>query len=422
MGNVSSLKAWIDQWWAQLLAVISLLIFIAFILLPSSSKITHGFAAYYTSSRLIFEHRGGPIFYDDNKFQAKVEHFTDGRATDIYWANPPTTALMFLHLAALSISTARCLWIGISFVSLFLTILLLGSVFFKAPFKTKAFYVTTSILFLSAPLAKNFQYGQAYVLILAFYAIALFALSSDHDWLAGFFLALVLSFKASGAPLMILLLIRGRWRVIAWALLSFVGLVLFSIPLVGIATWRIYLFNVIPNFLVDPVIAVTAYQTVPGFIRHLFTFDDTWNPSPLANWPTFAMLFSLLIALTLVGLTSIRSRHTTLKWTFSVGLLLSVILVPAAEQHHYILLFPAFLFAARSPLIPRAPLYIAAALIVLPLGYISEALSSGWWALMAYPRLYGAIILFALLHLYQKDSKPSFPHAATNIDAFPRTQ
>jgi len=231
-----------------------------------------------------------------------------------------------------------------------------------------------------------------------------------------------LLFKASGVPLMILLLIRGRWRAIAGALISFVGLVLFSIPLIDIATWYIYLFNAIPNFLADPVIAVTAYQTIPGFIRHLFTFDSHWNPSPLADWPTFAMLLSLLIALTLLGITGIRSKHTTLKWVFSMGLLLSVILVPAAEQHHYILLFPAFLFAARSPLIPRVPLFIAAALIVLPLGYMTEALSSGWWALIAYPRLYGAIILFVLLHFYPKDSRPNIPDEAPNIDAFHRAE
>jgi hypothetical protein len=422
LNNLSKLELWIKKSWAMSLAVTSLLIFIAFIFLPSSNNITYGFAAYYTASHLVMEHQGGSIFYDDRAFQVKVESLTDGQASDIYWANPPTTALMFLPLASLSISTARYLWAGVSLISLFLAVTLLGSVIFKTPFQSKAFYVTTAILFLSAPLTANFRYGQAYVLLLVFYAIALFALSSGREWLAGFCLALVLALKASGLPLLVLLIIRGRWRIIAWALLVFAGLVLISIHLVGVPTWRIYLLNVIPNFLADPVIAVTAYQTVPGFIRHLFTYHDIWNPSPLTNWPTFAKLFNLFVAFILVGIAGIRSKQTTLEWTFSVGLLLSVILVPAAEQHHYILLFPAFLLAVRSPRIPRVLLYLAAALIVLPLAYTAKPLSSGWWVLMAYPRLYGALILFAILHFDQKDSEPSPPDEATNVDAFSSAQ
>jgi len=414
-------KAWIDRLWAQLLLVVSILIFLVTVVFPSSNRITHGFAAYYTASRLVLGHRGGPIFYDDKAFEAEVESLADGRARDIYWANPPTTTLMMMPLAALSMGTARSAWTGISLILLFLAITLFGFVIFKTPFQTKAFYVSTSILWLSPPVAENFQYGQAYVMLLGFYAIALFALGSSLDWLAGCCLGLALALKASGLPLLVLFILQGRWRLVAWALISLVVLALFSIPWVGIDTWQVYLFEMIPKFLEDPVIAVTAYQTIPGFVRHLFTYHEIWNPSPLANWPAFAKLFSLIIAFTLVGVAGLYSRRAAPEWTFCVGLLLSVILVPAAEQHHYVLLFPAFLLAVHSPLVSKVPLYIAAGLIIVPLMFTTKEFSTGWWALLAYPRLYGALILFVILHLHEKNSKPGSSET-DNINAFSGTQ
>jgi glycosyl transferase family 87 len=414
-------KAWVDRFWAQLLLTVSILIFLATVLFPSSNRITHGFAAYYTASRLALRQRGGPIFYDDKAFEAEVESISKGQASDIYWANPPTTALMMMPLAAFSIDSARSLWTGISLIFLFLAITLFGFVIFRQPFQTKGFYVATSILLLSAPVAENFRYGQAYIMILALYSVALFALSRDLDWLAGLCLGAVLALKASGLPLLVLFLLKGRWRPVAWALITFAGLALFSIALVGIDTWRVYLFEIIPRFLADPVISVTAYQTIPGFVRHLFTYHEIWNPSPLANWPAFAKPFSLLITFMLVGVAGLYSRRAALKWTFCVGLLLSVILVPAAEQHHFILLFPAFLLAAHSPLVSRSPLYVAAGLISVPWMYTTKECSTGWWALTAYPRLYGALILFMILHLHEKNSRLGCNEAA-NVDAFSGTQ
>ena len=416
-GIRASLEAWIKKSWAPLLAVMSIFIFIACTWLPASNKMTQGFAAYYASSRLILDHRGGVLLYDDSAFQAEVESLTEGRAGDIYWANPPTTTLLFLPLAKLSIGRARYVWMVLSLIALLLAMSMLGFAIFKLPFQTKAFYIASSLLFLSAPLAENFRFGQAYVVILAFYALALFALCSHRDWWAGLWLGLVLVLKGSGIPLLVLLLFRGKWRVVMSALLTSATLALFSLPWIGPAAWRIYLFDVVPRFLVDPVIAVTAYQTMPGFTQHMFTYHDIWNPGPLVIWPLFAKISSLLTGFMFMGTAALHSRRAVLEWTFCVGLLLSVILVPAAEQYHYVLLFPAFLLAVHAPAVPKVPLYISAALIAWPLDYMTKTLASGWWALVAYPRLYGAIILFIILRFHHEDSKLGSSNEATKLDA-----
>lgn len=406
---------------APILLCISIFNSIVITVVPSSESITHGFAAYYTASRLLLENRGGSIFYDDKAFQAQVEDMTVGQASDIFWANPPTMALMFTPLAGLPIRDARHFWSFISLISLSFAAIISGLVIFKMPFRTKEFYLSASVLFLSMPITRNFQFGQVYIFLLAIYATALLALHYNSHWLAGVLLMIPLALKASGLPLLLLLFIRGNWKLIAWILLSFAVLVLLSMPLIGVSTWLTYLFTVLPKFLTDPVIAVTAYQTVPGFARHLFTYDPVWNPRPLVDWPTFGSLLSLLITLALVAIAGWRARESSLEWTFCMGLILSLILVPAAEQHHYAVLFPAFLLAVHSPSAPKWLLFIAAALIVFPLEYMNTDLTSGWWALLAYPRLYGAITLFCILQFHQDDFV-SRDSQALNIDALSRAQ
>jgi arabinofuranan 3-O-arabinosyltransferase len=411
----------IKKIWPSILLAISAWVLLIAIVLPSSKKITHGFAAYYTASWLAVQGRGGSILYDDIAFQAEVERLTHGEASDIYWANPPTTALMLVPLATLSITDARRIWMSISLFSLFLSSAILVFVISEGPLTTNSIYVATAVLFLSVPVTQNFQYGQAYLLLLAFYAIALFALHFGFNWVAGLFLGLTVALKASGLPLLVLLLMHRKWRAVVGTLLVLGALAFSSISLVGFSPWKIYLFDALPDFLSDPAVSVTAYQTVPGFLRHLFTFHPTWNPNPLVDWPVFSSVVGVFIALSLVGIVGLRARRTSLEWLFCMGLILSVILVPAAEQHHYVLLFPAFLLGLQSRTVPKAPLFAAAALVALSLNYTVQALAYGWWALLAYPRLYGAILLLLALFCYKTDQKSQGSEAA-HVDAFSRAE
>ena len=409
----------IRKLWPPILLSTCTWVLLTTIVFPSAGQITHGFAAYYAASRLVMEQRGGPIFYDDAAFQAEVAKLTDGQASDIYWANPPTTALMFMPLATFSITAARRVWTGISFFLLFLSAAILGLVIFKASSQTGPYFLASAILLLSVPVAKNFQYGQAYILLLAFFTLALLAFRSGRDGVAGLFLGLTLALKASGLPILVLLTVRKEWRVVTQACIVFLALILFSIRLVGFSTWQAYFFDALPGYLSSPVIAVTAYQTIPGILRHLFMYHASWNPDPLINWPVFASVVGIAIALQLVRIAGLRSRRMSREWLFCMGLILSVILVPTAEEHHYVLLYPAFLLAVNSPTIPKTLLFAATALIALPLDYETKALTMGWWALLAYPRLYGAVLLFIALYQYEGHQNSYGPEADYS-DAFSR--
>jgi hypothetical protein len=111
-------------------------------------------------------------------------------------------------------------------------------------------------------------------------------------------------------------------------------------------------------------------------------------------------------------LVTVASLTITLWWGrfapvvkfFAALIPLSIVLLPVAEEHHFvILLIPIFSLiddlrqhppAAGGLSLDYIWLGIALCLLVVPIRYDDLALSVGWWALLAYPRLYGAWLIW----------------------------
>jgi hypothetical protein len=81
---------------------------------------------------------------------------------------------------------------------------------------------------------------------------------------------------------------------------------------------------------------------------------------------------------------------------------LTVVVAPVAEEHNFVLLLlPIAILShqlATRPftLIDWGWLVLACFLLAIPFYYKAPALSLGWSALLAYPRLYGGWLLWAL--------------------------
>jgi hypothetical protein len=180
-----------------------------------------------------------------------------------------------------------------------------------------------------------------------------------------------------------------------------------SLLVLGVGPWLRYA-ALLGRFGTHPELAVTAYQDVPGLFLHLFRPDDTWNPSPLLAAPVLATFLIVASALTMVGLTlrqtwwldpaSRRARALA----FAAWVTLDVVLSPVSEDYHYVLeLAPiAILLAdwrdARPGRRWLAILVIGIGLIGAPLPYKVASLAMGGWSLLAYPKLYGALLLWGL--------------------------
>ncbi|MCZ7615818.1 MAG: hypothetical protein M5T52_20270 [Ignavibacteriaceae bacterium] len=95
--------------------------FLIFHIINNLTKSTHGFAAYYTASRLFLNGEKISNFYNDDWFSSKVEDYVPG-VYEIYLVNIPTTVFIVLPFSAFDYETARIIWIIINFLLLIFTV------------------------------------------------------------------------------------------------------------------------------------------------------------------------------------------------------------------------------------------------------------------------------------------------------------
>jgi hypothetical protein len=170
-----------------------------------------------------------------------------------------------------------------------------------------------------------------------------------------------------------------------------------------------------------PYISVTAYQTLHGFFSHLFRYDPTWNLHPIADMGGLADILNtistlLILIVTGSSLWRFRNRQKVgwdqqiwggsvrgLQGIVALTLSLATILAPAAEEYHFTLLLVPLFVSAKLWLENKAHrtsdlvLWLLSLLLLGVTWPYKKWAADGWQALVAYPRLYGALILWFLL-------------------------
>jgi hypothetical protein len=407
--------------------------FLARVVVPAArNPNTDGFAAYYTEARVLLEdHRDLPRVYDDAWFQQRIDRFFGAHVLDLIHAQPPAMSLILAPLAWLPPAPARALWIAASVLlwlaglALLIDGLRLGA---SGVGRIPPLVPLSAIATIYTPLADNLRRGQSYTLLFFLLAAALRALlrpPQRRPWLGGVPLGLMLWLKSAGAWLWPLLAVARRKRALLAAAATVVAGAVLASPLTGWAVWRIFVLDY--RWLrAQRTFSVTAYQTVTSLTRHLCVLDSVWNPAPVVDLPRLASALSLLITAAIfvesarvgrLGSAAVEDRALTL------GLFVAPMaaLSPLAEGYHYVLTFPAIVIAGwwflRAPAAaPRLwSLLACVALICVPQAvYGSPRLGRGWLALLAYPRVYGALGLWAWLRraLRRRADEPSRPDTA----------
>jgi hypothetical protein len=162
------------------------------------------------------------------------------------------------------------------------------------------------------------------------------------------------------------------------------------------------------SFGAHPEIAVTAYQSIPGMFLHLFRFDTIWNRSPMLDVPALAVGLIVLAETAIVASTfwATARADLTVRPTRALALaawvVVSIVASPASADYHYTLLIvPIALLVAASGRIGQSrrligALAIGAFLVAAPLPYKSPNLAIAGWSILAYPKLYGGLILWGI--------------------------
>ena len=268
------------------------------------------------------------------------------------------------------------------------------------------------------PLHAELRAGQVYTLLALLYALWLYGYTAGRDRLCGAALAGLALAKLAGWPLWLLMLEARRWRALVWAIAVGAGAALLTLPLLGLDFWLLYLLRQAPAIPADPESAVPAFQTLTSLLRQLLVYDARWSPGPLLDAPWLASLLWWAIAAALVGVTLRQAQAARGRARAGMAMLCLVVpLQPAGEEYHYtLLLLVVVVLTALAPW-PLPPLRrvrgridqryalralalpgLACTLLVLPAYFLASEAWAGWpRALLAYPRLYGALLLWGAL-------------------------
>jgi hypothetical protein len=385
-------------------ALLSLIIFLTYSI-NKISPITHGFTAYYTFSRMLLEGDDLSRSYDDNYFNSKINEYGIKNIYDVQH-NLPTTAFAYLPVSWLQPSAAKLTWGILSIVLVFIAIALLLIVFDIRPAENPGLLLII-LIFLWHPLYENIVLGQIYILLLFLFLLGLLGIKKKNASPASFAIAINVVLKGYGLILYLWMLITKRLRMFTLSILILVVIVLIILPIINFHTWRTYFDFASTSLGRSAYDSNTAYQSVNGFIRHLFVYDKVLNPNALLNLSGgVVFLISVIVNLSIVIFLLFKARsyrnNTYLSLlAFSALIGASVITSPVAEEHPYVLFLPLAAGLIRSlftkSTLPIKILFVfSLLLIIIPIHYKTLELSAFPVYLLAYPKLYGGSIMLSL--------------------------
>lgn len=344
----------------------------------------------------------GPSAYDERFVSDSIARMTGGRVRDILSPTPPSLAVLVLPFTWVPSRQVAGVWAGINVVAIAVTlglmVLLVGTPGYRLPLLCVGF----GGLLMSAPMQENLRRGQIYVWLMGLVSFAIWGARAERSISVGAALAAAMLFKLLAWPAWLALAVQHRWKTLVWAG-GLTGLVVAaSLPWIGPDTWFVYITRVIPQWMSDPRASIPAYQTLAGWWRHLFTFHASWNTKPFANAPAFAFAGTVVSNAGVLLATLLSARRSEAQYAMAAAVVAGVIMSPVAEQYHYLVLAPALVLAttrgmSETLVFQVAALLCSAALMYAPLPFKNPDFWGGAWAFLAYPRLYGGLILWAIL-------------------------
>ena len=356
----------------------------------------NGFVAYYTSARLLTEGEDPARFYDRPWFQSHIARF-EPTVLEIFSANPPTMSVLLLPLSSLGYYEARAVWVAFSLAAVIATTAWLLLALRISGFWAPAF---AGFVFLYDPLVSTLDHGQFYALGLALMAVVFHGYQTGRDLAIGVPLGFLLITKTAGLLIWPLLVVGKRWRAMAWGVGVAAMTLVAAWPWISAAAWGRYLREAV-ELTRNPLLGVTAYQTVFGFFHHLFGQGGDPIGAPVISLPALATALSAIVSGGLLIVTALAARQSPRSGVmFAAFVLLGLILTPVTGASHYTLaLLPIAVLVAEAQRhgARYALLVIAGALLIAAdLPYRSPRLADGLLALFAYPKLYGTLLLWAM--------------------------
>jgi hypothetical protein len=421
------------RWLPHLATGLALLALIGYawaVLRPLARLHTNGFAGYYTVGHIaVYTPAQLALAYDEAWYRPQVAALTAPGVQEVFKNQPPPGSLLLAPLVWLPYPTARLIWLLLSLIFLVASLMLLAR---AVRWPARVGLWMAPLCLLSDPVHDNLRQGQVYLWLLLWLCLALWALVQHPprraaDALGGAMLGFMLIFKTALIWLWPLLWLARRPRVLLWGAAAAATVALLTLPSLGLSPWRAYLDQA-PLLFTMPDRYSAGYQTITSLFGHLLVYAPPFSPAPVAHLPALAAGFTLsaqiaTFILTAYGQRRWKTDHAGQVLGLALLLSLAIANAPLGEGYHYTLVLPALLIAAWWAWTARltrrawAWLALAALLLSVPWPYQSPQLSAGWWALLAYPRVYGAYALWGWLLAQRLESRDQRLEVGDSLEA-----
>ena len=404
---------------ARLIAWIGVLIVVCLLgvyTIRWNSRLTHGFAMYYTYSSMLLHGDDLTRVFDYQHFNIIIRQYGIAGVVDMP-NNPPTVSLAMFALAVFPPAVAKTIWSICSLVLLGISIIVLLKVF-SIDSRRIAYPFLVGLCFLWRPVYENIAFGQMYILLLFLFALALYGMKSRSFVTTALAVSISVVLKGYGILVMLWFGFHRMKKTLLLAGIAIALIFLLTTPVFTPKVWQRYWEQGIPNLLDSPSNAHVAYQTIAGFIDHMFHYEAQWSPHPLISLPQwFSTIITLLaVVLVIAGvLVEGRIEHNDprLLLSFCAAVAVGVVTSPVAEEYHYTLFLPlvvglsaTFLeeFQKTRRLGLKEALFIPSILLLAaPLRYKLLQGVGFPFIFLAYPKLYAGL---AILWCYRLAAIP----------------
>jgi hypothetical protein len=322
-----------------------LFIYLFTIIRTSNLELNNDFRSFYTSARSFL--KGEDIYLNEDPNEERPATRNDTIQVFHPNLNPPFFTLLVLPFGSLNYKFAFSIF---SFLSVFSGVIAIWTINRKLFFaNSKQVLRPALVLYLAFfPTLAAVVLGQISIYLLLILTIIWVVSRTGRDKTAGLLLGLALAVKLYTGLFLVFFLVRRRWRVVTWYIISFIILNLVSLFVLGINTFKNYLDTLRNIYWYDAVWNASFL----GFSSRVF--QNIYGSSYESPARMVGLLLSLLLLAAILWVTWSDNKLTTGRLvlqrydlSFALYLVAMLLISPLGWMYYFPLLLLPFLIIWR---------------------------------------------------------------------------
>jgi len=297
-----------------LLYLLPTLALLVYLLIVAQNAPLHDYATSYFAAHMI---KNGllPESYLFDIYQFNKYVWSQGYPKDLvdFYLNSPFTATAYYPFALVSNAVlSKTIFLSISSILFLIALFILA---FNYLNKSRWILGLIPVIFF-VPIRNNILFGQSYLLIFSLCVFAFYFFKLNRSNWGSSILSLAVLIKIFPLLYALPLLIKRKWKALGIFAISCIVLFLISGIVGGFAFWKVYLFEVFPNAILNEssIGYASNAQSIEVFLKNLFIEDKYYNPTVITDSNLAYRLSSWFLKSIVLGVAIYASLFHRHKW------------------------------------------------------------------------------------------------------------